>query len=199
VIIEIEGIDGVGKTTQCRLLKNWLESRGSRAIVVKDLETTLFGRQIKSILITDSPRSNQAELFAFLCCKSQLFTEVVEQELERGTHVICDRGIGSFLSYFEVFGFNRELLLQLLSIAVPNEPVTPVTFLIDLEVREALTRNLSKSAHSKFDGMGTRFFEDQRNVFLDLARANRWTVVDGRGSVAEVHEAIVSALDLPEK
>ena len=68
MIIEIEGIDGVGKTSQCRLLKNWFEQTlQHRAIIVKDLESTQLGRTIKEALVTDMPRTREVELFGFLC------------------------------------------------------------------------------------------------------------------------------------
>ncbi|MFA5130375.1 MAG: dTMP kinase [Patescibacteria group bacterium] len=195
MIIEIEGIDGVGKTTQCRMLKNWIENRGKRAVLVKDLEATLFGRQMKSILTTDSPRAKETELFAFLCCKTQLFSEVVEPELARGSYIICDRGFGSFLTYFEVLGLKRGMLSNLLSIALPKSPEHVTTFLIDLDVPEALRRNLSKPAHSKFDGMGKQFFEAQRAAFLDLAASETWTIVDGTQSIESVHSSITLSLE----
>jgi len=166
MIIEVEGIDGVGKTSQCQLLKSWFEETlGQQAIIVKDLESTKLGRQIKDILVTDAPRSREVELFGFLCCKAHLFTEILEKEVEAGTHIICDRGVGSFLSYFEVMGFERAFLETVLAVALPRT-YCPQTILFDADVSVTLHRNLSKSMPSKFDSMGSGFFERQRKYIL---------------------------------
>ena len=194
MIIEVEGIDGVGKTSQCRLLKNWLEETlGKRAIIVKDLESTQLGKKIKGILVTDAPRSKEVELFAFLCCKAHLFAEIIKAELEAGTYIICDRGTGSFLSYFEVQGFERSFLEKVLLTAVPSG-YSPRTLLIDAEVRTAMQRNVSKSAHSKFDSMGSDFFERQRQVYLELAKSRGWAIIHGEQSLEVVHRSVIQAV-----
>lgn len=194
MIIEFEGIDGVGKTSQCRLLKNWLEeSRGERAIIVKDLESTQLGKLIKEILVTDVMHSKEVELFAFLCCKAHLFAEIVEKEIEAGTHIICDRGTGSFLSYFEVQGFERPFLESVLLTAVPNS-YRPRTLLLDTEVRVAMLRNVAKSSHSKFDSMGSDFFEMQRQVYLELAKSYEWTIIPGEQPLEVVHLSVIQAV-----
>ncbi len=194
MLIEMEGIDGVGKTTQCRMLKNWFENRGERAIIVKDLESTQLGRKIKSIFVTDAPRSKEVELFGFLCCKANLFSEIIANEVADNSHIICDRGTGSFLSYFEVMGFNREFLRSTLAVLLPKHYV-PATVLIDLSVQEAMSRNVAKPTHSKFDNMGALFFEKQRKVFKELAEDGRWFVVDGSGSITSVHKSIFNSVE----
>lgn len=193
MIVEIEGIDGVGKTSQCRLLKNWLEGLGEPAIVVKELESTPLGRQIKGILVTDVQRSKEVELFAFLCCKANLFNEIIRKEVMAGTHIICDRGIGSFLSYFEVLGFKRQFLEEVLLTAV-SESHEVHTVLIDVDIQVAMYRNVSKPSHSKFDSMGIDFFEKQRKVYLELAKVHGWTVVGGEESINDVHQAMIQAV-----
>lgn len=191
MIVEIEGIDGAGKTLQCRLLKNWFEKTlGQRAIVVKDLESTSIGRQIKEFLITDTPRTKEVELFAFLFCKSSLMSEVIAKEIERKTHIICDRGIGSFLSYFQINGFNCSFLEMLLSKAILKS-YKATTIILDLEVDVAMSRNANKPSHSKYDGMGSEFFEQQRRALLELGSHRQWKIVDGGHDIQLVHSSIV--------
>jgi len=193
MIIEIEGIDGVGKTTQCRLLSHWFESRGQRSVIVKDLESTELGRQIKSILTTDTKRTKVVELFAFLSCKAHLFSEVIGPEVANGSHIICDRGISSLLSYFEVAGFETEFLRKMVATVVPDH-FTATTFLLDSPVTEALRRNVAKPTHSKFDSMGTEFFEKQRMVFGRLAEENHWPIINANGSIEQIHQEITDRL-----
>lgn len=193
MIIEIEGIDGVGKTTQCRLLSRWFESRGQRSVIVKDLESTELGRQIKPILTTDTKRTKEVELYAFLCCKAHLFSEVIGPEVSNGTHIICDRGIASLLSYFEVSGFKTGFLKEMVATVVPSHFLS-TTFLLDSGVGEAIRRNVAKPSHSKFDNMGTEFFEKQRVIFMRLAQENGWPIIDANTSIEQIHTAITDKL-----
>ena len=193
MIIEIEGIDGIGKTMQCRLLKKWFGERSEESIIVKDLESTQLGRQIKALFTTDEPRTKEVELFGFLCCKAHLFSEIIGPSVSKGVHVICDRGVGSLLSYFEVLGFEAGFLKNVLAAVLP-EQFTAVTVLIEGDINEALRRNLAKPTHSKFDNMGFEFFEKQQEVYRRLARTGNWIVVDGNESTERVHTSVTAKI-----
>ncbi|MFA6314796.1 MAG: dTMP kinase [Candidatus Paceibacterota bacterium] len=193
MIIEIEGIDGVGKTTQCRLLNHWFERQGQRSIIVKDLESTQLGRQIKSILTADTPITKEAELFAFLCCKAHLFSEIIGPEVAKGANIICDRGVGSLLSYFEDANFDTEFLNRLVKTVCPAS-FAPTTVLLDLDPGEAMSRNVAKPTHSRFDNLGAAFFQRQRKIFLRLATENNWLVIDANQTIDEIHQSIADKL-----
>jgi len=195
VIVEFEGIDGAGKTSQCRLLKSWFASQGQRALIVKDLESTELGLHTRQKLVSDMPRSNETELFAFLMCKAQLMYHIIQPALEDGTHIICDRGVGSMISYFEALGFKRDLLDQMLAIAVPPEYQT-TTMLLDLSPLTAMARKAEQGGDSKFDNMGNDFFTAQRAIFLQLALGDNWKTLDGTLEQHELHTKILKELQL---
>ncbi|HUX35635.1 MAG TPA: dTMP kinase [Candidatus Paceibacterota bacterium] len=194
MIIEIEGIDGVGKTTQCGLLKNKLEEKGMHVMVVKDLESTELGREISSVLVKTGSRPSEVELFSFLACKSQLFSQVIIPSITNGGIIICDRGIGSFVSYFESLGFNRAFLFRAIELAIngfrPN-----LTILLDVDVSEAEKRKSKKTNQSKFDMMGASFFQLQRDVFLDLSREFSWVTINGSLGIDETHSIITCLVE----
>lgn len=191
MIIEIEGIDGVGKTTQCQLLKDWIESRGQKAIVVKDLESTRLGQSIRGVLVEKTERPPIVELFSFLACKGQLFFEVVIPSLQDNKVVLCDRGISSFISYFSVLGFSEDFLLNSVEMTL-NGYRPDLTILLDIPVKDAMKRKSAKTDSSKFDQMGEKFFEEQRKFFHSMLDKNSWAVVDGSGSTLEVQREIIS-------
>lgn len=195
MIVEFEGIDGVGKTTQCRLLKAWFASQGQNALVVKDLESTEFGLHIRQKLVSDMPRANETELFAFLACKAHLMQSIILPELERGTHIICDRGIGSMISYFEALGFERRLLGQMLELAVPGV-YRARTLFIELSPMVAMARKAEQGGNSKFDNMGQIFFNAQQAVFRDLAQDPSWQTLDGTLEPHELHAVVLKELQL---
>lgn len=193
MIIEIEGIDGVGKTTQCDLLKAWLQQQGRNAIIVKDLESTELGRGIRKVLISNEFRPPEVELFSFLACKSQLFSQVIVPTISKNGIVICDRGIGSFVSYFESLGFSRSFLFNAIELAI-NGLRPKITFLLDVIVEEATRRKANKQEQSKFDLMGNDFFRKQRNIFLSLSEKLSWVALDASLSIEETHSLIVRYL-----
>lgn len=189
MIIEIEGIDGVGKTTQCELLKARLQQQGRNAIIVKDLESTELGRGIKEVLVSSASRPPEVELFSFLACKSQLFSQIVIPTIADGGIVICDRGVGSFVSYFESVGFSKPFLLHAIGLAI-NGLRPNITILLDVTVEEATRRKANKSEQSKFDLMGLEFFKRQRSAFLALSASPSWVVIDGSLSIEDTRELV---------
>ncbi len=193
MIIEIEGVDGIGKTTQSNLVKSWLEERGHNAMVVKDLESTYFGREIRRMLTSDVYRTHLAEMFGFLCCKTQLFSEVIKPGLSGGSCVICDRGCGSFLSYFEACGLDYDFLSKMLVASIPSDLEAQTVLLVG-DVIVAQERNAKKGICSRFDKMGPQFFEKQQLIYKRLAKERGWIVVDGNGSVEQVRNSIVASL-----
>ncbi len=189
MIIEIEGIDGVGKTTQCELLRASLEKAGWNVAIVKDLESTELGRGIRKILVSGEPRTIEAELFSFLACKSQLYSQVIIPTLKSGGVVICDRGIGSFVSYFESHGFSRSFLLDAIELGI-NRLRPELTLLLDVSTKIATERKSKKTEQSKFDMMGEKFFSRQRRIFLELSQSPSWVVIDGRLPTGDIHQII---------
>jgi dTMP kinase len=189
-IIEIEGIDGVGKTTQCNLLRNRLLAQNKQAIVVKDLESTDIGIQIKQLLLNAKTRSKEVELFSFLACKANLFTEVIVPMVNKGVYVICDRGTPSFVSYFETAGLGREFLLGMVAMFTHFD-IPKTTYLLDLDPIQAQDRNSSKQELSKFDNLGLDFFTRQREIFLDIAgRSEDCKILDASQTIQEISELI---------
>lgn len=191
MIIELEGIDGTGKTTQCWLLQKWLTEQGQKAIVVKDLESTELGRSIKKVLIGETARTVSVELFSFLACKGQLFSEIIKPASERGEIIICDRGIGSFLSYFLIHGYSKEFLDELL-VMISEQNIVTYTILLDMKVKDAMLRKSTVLNPSKFDQMGEVFFEKQKKIFHKFAKDSSWTCIDGSMSMEDIHSKIIS-------
>ena len=193
MLIEIEGVDGVGKTTQSHLLKSWIrKEKGKKAIVVKDIDSTKVGRSMSKI-IRNTKMPLMVELFFFLACKSELHSRVIKPFISKGGVVICDRGIGSFISYFEAQGFKREFLFKIVALATNNmKPI--ITLLLDVPINEAVRRNMKKENQSIFDKMGESFLKLQREIFLNLSQSRSWVTVEGFKTIKETHLIIRRSL-----
>jgi len=191
--IQIEGIDGAGKTTQVRKLKNALNRDGIKTISVKEPDHTQFGKSIKKVIMSKKARSPFTDMFAFLSAKAQLYTEIIIPNMAKEINVISDRGDGSFISYHHLAtGLQVKNLTDLLVIATRNT-IPQLIILLDLAPEIAIKRNMaSKKKMSKFDKLGETFFNKQREVFLSLAaNQSHWQVIDASQRINEVHETIL--------
>jgi dTMP kinase len=193
MLIEIEGIDGAGKTTQSRLLKRWIVNRGINCAVVREPAGTEFGRKLKELIMSGVPRDRKTETFSFLAAKTQLYSEIIIPALAKGKCVITDRGSLSFLSYHHIFGGLDVSSLQNLLALATNGIVPTLTVLIDTPVEIAMDRVHARKDPSPFDRMGKVFFERQRNVFLRLCdTCSNCAVIDGSLGIEEIHEKVKS-------
>lgn len=194
MLIEIEGIDGAGKTTQCSLLKSWLEKERIPFLLVKDIsDMTPFSGLIRGALVSDVPRSERAEMFSFLACKADMYSTMVLPNMGNGKIVVADRGLGSFLSYHHAqLGFSLAELNNLASVATVGAKAS-TTILLDLPPAEVMRRKGDLA--SRFDSKGESFFTLQRNCLLDLAsRDDNWIVIDAMLPIEPIHNRIVESV-----
>lgn len=99
MFVVFEGIDGVGKTTQARMLYERLKSEGAKVEQVADPGTTQIGTAIRQILLhNDAPISSQAQMLLFSAARAELAGYIRERLADNFT-VICDRWLLSTLVY----------------------------------------------------------------------------------------------------
>jgi len=191
MFFEMEGIDGAGKSTQCDLLKVYFDSLGIDSTIIKELNSTEFSKQVRNILITDMMKDPHAEMFLFLSCKCQVFSQLISPSLEAGRIVIGDRGSGSFISYnSSILGMSRNELESLLKLcSFGHHP--DLTILLDVPVEVARERILKKDGQTRFDLVSPDILSKQREKFLELAASSPgWVVIDGTESIQSVESTI---------
>src|SRR5208282_4004412 len=92
--VSLDGLDGTGKSTQCRLLADWLRSQGRKVVLCNDPGGTHAGDVIRSLLLDLEHRGDLSipcEAFLFMASRAQLVAEVIRPALADGQVVICDR------------------------------------------------------------------------------------------------------------
>jgi dTMP kinase len=203
--ITFEGIDGCGKTTQFRMLAQWLRDRGHDVVETVEPGGTSIGRQIRKILLdpASADLKPRAELLLYFASRAQNADEVIRPALEAGRTVLCDRFTDSTLVYQGCGrGLDTEVVRELDRIACrglkPN-----VTILIDIDLETSLARAKRRnertgSAESRIDEEDPAFHERVRQGYLALAKAepDRIVVIDGAAGVGEVGQRIREALDV---
>ncbi|MCS7021955.1 MAG: dTMP kinase [Gemmataceae bacterium] len=93
LFIAIDGVDGSGKTTQCRLLAQWLTQHQVPVVVCRDPGCTPLGDQLRHLLLERAELAieTHAEALLFMAARAQMVTEVIRPALQRGSCVLCDR------------------------------------------------------------------------------------------------------------
>ncbi|MGO0121633.1 dTMP kinase [Desulfothermobacter acidiphilus] len=182
----LEGIDGVGKTTQAALLAQRLRNRGYEVLEIREPGGTPAGEAIRELL-RRYDLVPWAETCLFLASRAELVQRSIRPAMEQGKIVLGDRFGLSTLAYQGAGrGLPREQLEKLNSWVTGGlEP--DLVLVIDLEVEEALART-----GDDLDPDLRQNLTLVRQCYLELARQRpeRIRVVEGRGSVAEVNERL---------
>ncbi len=206
IFITFEGIEGSGKSTQMRLLREYLEKRGHGVLTLREPGGTSLGERVRSMLLTvgDEEIDPRAELFLYEACRAQLVSRVILPALRAGRIVLSDRFTDSTLAYQ---GYGRGLdagrILSVNDFATGGL-VPDLTFLLDVDVEAGLRRAMKRmdgdAAHQRedrFEREEAAFHERVRSGFLEIARreAERVRVIDGRGEIHSIHREICAIMD----
>ena len=202
--ITFEGVEGCGKTTQLRLLKERLELAGEKVTSTREPGGCPIADKMRAILLDaeNSAITPLSELLLYAAARAQHVREVIVPALERGEIVLCDRFTDATLAYQ---GHGRGL--DLATIGQLNELATggvepKLTLLIDCPVQIGLSRALARieatsgAREERFELESVRFHERVREGYLTLAAAfpERFVVIDGSGDVAQTEKLVTAAL-----
>ena len=189
ILITLEGIDGTGKTTQVRLLREALERAGERPIASKEPTDGKWGRIIKQSA-TAGRLSPEEELDAFIKDRAEHAESLVLPALEEGRIVILDRYFYSSIAYQGSRGANVEHVREVME---SRFRIPDAVFILDIDPALSVHR----IAHSR--GETPNHFEDRvnlakaREIFQGLREPNIHHI-DGTMPVQAVHEKIMELL-----
>jgi dTMP kinase len=194
--ITLDGLDGCGKSTQCRLLADWLRDRGHTVVTCREPGGTPLGDELRQILLHSlSRRSPRAEALLFMASRAELVAEVIQPALAHGAVVLCDRFLLSTVVYQgHAGGLEPGVLWEIGRFSTSGiEP--DCTLLLDLPVETAFAR-LNRPT-DQVESRGQEYFERVRQGFLTEARQRpeRVRVVDATANVADVHAVITQEVN----
>ena len=108
MFVTFEGSEGVGKSTQLRLLKEYLEKTGQDALCIREPGSTDISEQIREVILDKKNKtmSSMTEALLYAASRAQLVREVIKPALENGKLIICDRYLDSSVAYQ---GYGRML------------------------------------------------------------------------------------------
>lgn len=193
MLITFEGIEGVGKTTQIKLLCEELKKQGIPYISIREPGGTPVSEAIRSLLLSKEHSIEIfTELLLFEASRVELVKKVIIPALNDKKIVICDRFTDSTLAYQ---GYGRGLPLQL--ITKINELVTfginiKRTYLLDSNLETMVTRS-QKKVKDRIESEDIKFHRLVKKGFSSLARkySERILVIDATKTVSEIHNIIM--------
>ncbi|TAD87717.1 MAG: dTMP kinase [Alphaproteobacteria bacterium] len=202
--ITFEGGEGVGKSTQLRLLAATLRTRGHTVVETREPGGCPAAEQVRTLLVTGSADRWDAVAEAFLVSAARRMhvEQVIRPALERGAWVLCDRFTDSTIVYQGLAGGVGTADLQTLNRLATNGLAPDLTLVFTLSVDRALERATrraaaSGSAEDRFEGKGRAFHDALARGFDAVIQAepNRCRRIDADGSVETVAHRVLAAVD----
>lgn len=197
-LISLEGGEGSGKTTQCRLLLSWLTESGLSVTAVREPGGTPVGERLRALLLDPAlPELRpEAEVLLFAAARAQAVAEVIRPALDRGDVVICDRFVDSSLAY-QGFGLGVDMeFIRSVNAAISGGLSPRLTVLLDVPVALGVARRAGRGRRDRVERRGAAFHAAVRAGYLRLAaeEPQRFAVVDGTGAIETVHAEVRSCV-----
>jgi len=205
LFITLEGPEGAGKTTQARLLVEYLR-RSHNVLYTREPGGSPISERIRGLLLDEQHRemAPQTEMLLFAASRAQLVAEVIEPTLRQGRIVLCERYVDASLAYQ---GYARGLGVEVVRRVneVATRGIVPdLTLMLDIEPAVGLARARQAEGKEGRRGRGDRleqedltFFTRVREGFLAIAseERDRIRLVDGNRPPQVVHGEIVRLVE----
>ncbi len=194
--IVLDGPDGCGKTTQVKLLVEWIGNQGVDAVTFREPGATAIGEKIREILLNPEhiAMSTAAEVMLYMAARVQLWAEKIKPALQQNKCIVLDRWLSSTCAYQGYAGgFGMDNVIKIASDCL--EEIWPdLTVILDVDLETAakrLDRDLDRM-EQKGDGYHKRV----REGFLKLVKdRDGFVVTDAKGDVETVHNCIVEIIE----
>ena len=202
IFVVFEGGDGVGKSTQARLLADWLTSQGREVVLTYEPGDTAIGATLRDLVLNPAwgDVSPRAEALMYAADKAQHLHQLVLPALRRGAVVISDRYVDSMLAYQGAGRVLEPDRVEQIARWATEDLLPDLTVLLDLDPANGVAGIAEKD---RVEGAGAEFHVRAREFFLGLAAsdAGHYVVLPARApveeSAAQVRARIASLLSAP--
>lgn len=198
--ITVEGIEGVGKTTNMEFLQQQITAAGKELVVTREPGGTPLGEAIRGLLLDPQYKGMDpdCELQLMFAARAEHLDKVIKPAIEAGKWVLCDRFTDATWAYQ---GGGRGLdtnKIAELERLVQGDFRPDLTLLLDVPVAVGLARAGKRSAPDRFEQEKDGFFERVRQAYLDMAATHdgRYRVIDASRPLENVQQQIAEALQV---
>jgi dTMP kinase len=199
-LVTFEGGEGVGKSTQVRLLADRLRSRGEDVVTTREPGGSPDAEILRDIIL--SGRAKEFGAFAettlFSAARIDHLRHTIHPALKRGAWVICDRFLDSTRAYQGALGNLDPGILRALERVVLGDTMPGLTLLLDLPPEAGLERARDRgkgTSPDRFESEKIDYHRSLRQAFLDIAGAepDRVAVIDAKPGAAFVADDVWKA------
>jgi len=202
-LITIEGCEGSGKSTQAKLLKQYLESKNLKVVLTREPGGSKTAEQIRNILLSpQSTISSICELMLYEAARSQHFQEIIKPNLNKGYIVICDRFTDSTIAYQ---GYGRKLdikMIEKLNSIATEQKKPDLTVYLDINpvlgIKKAkITQGKDFKNGDRIERESLNFHSNVRKGFLELSKKypNRIKKVKTSSVISKTQSLINKEID----
>lgn len=196
LFITFEGADGCGKTTQLKLLAEYLQKNGVDVLVTREPGAKGLGEKLRDILLNyDGVVSDRCEAFLFLADRAQHIDTIVAPAVDAGKVVLCDRHIDSTAAY-QGYGRGQDIVqINNLNMIATGGRKPDLTIVFDIDAETSLAR--VGSAKDRMESAGIECFNRVRDGYLKIAAQEtaRVKVLDATKSIDEVQQDVIELIN----
>lgn len=202
MFITFEGLDFCGKSTQVKLLENYLNENNIQLKLIREPGGTSISEKVRDILLDkkNSEMTIETELILFAASRSQLVNQVILPALNKNIFVISDRFHDSSIAY-QAFGrgIDLDFVVNLQNFVI-GKAIPDITFYLDITVEEMLLRKKAFKQIDRIESSENDFYKKVREGYLYLSeKHNRFRKIDGTLPIEEIHSLIVNEIKSAKK
>ena len=192
--ITFEGIDGVGKSTQARMLVQSLTERGYDVLFTREPGGTVISEKIRELLLdcANHGMNQVTEVLLYAAARAQLVGELIKPALKEGKIVICDRYVDSSIAY-QGYGRGLTEIVKLVNMPAVQGVMPDLTFVMSLNPEDA-QRRLKKREKDRMEEEDEAFFERVKQGFDEIAMYEKRMV-----KIDAAREKSVNAAEILER
>ena len=192
-LITLEGGEGAGKTTQCRLLQAWLAASGLGVTCTREPGGTPLGERLRTLLLDPDlgPVSPSAEMLLFSAARAETVTQIIRPALERNEVVLCDRFVDSSVVY-QGFGLGLDLgVIREVNARVTQGLTVDLTVVLDVPAETGNARRRAARG-DRIETRGQEYHQRVRDGYRQMAaqEPGRIRLIDGTAVVDTVQREL---------
>ena len=169
--ITFEGSEGCGKSTQSKLLYEYLRSNGFNAVVLREPGGVKISEKIRALLldVKNESISNVCEMLLYMAARAQVVEKLIKPELSKGKIVICDRFLDSTIAY-QGFGLGLDIKAIKFIGNVATLGIKPdLTIFLDLPVEKGLHHR--RNSLDRIEKRDLSYHKRVKSGYLKLVKA----------------------------
>lgn len=200
LLITFEGGEGTGKSTQSKLLYDYLKSKTKDVILTREPGGCTESENIRNLLVKGNINKWDpiTESLLHNAARREHIKNIIKPALLKNKIVICDRYIDSTMAYQGIGQGVNSNFLNILSKEITENIVANITFIFDIDPDISLKRakKRDKNTNNRYENFDLSFHKNIRNYFKSLINTNkRYILIDASNSIEEIHLKILKSIN----